>query len=80
MKTLAQRLRQADAGALADLLKEAAEAIETLQADSIENLRDRGYAVIVWNPEEIGHGDVDQLVNISIERGNLYLEEFNDED
>ena len=80
MKTLAQRLRQADAGALADLLKEAAEAIETLQADSIENLRDRGYAVIVWNPEEIGHGDVDQLVDISIERGNLYLEEFNDED
>lgn len=45
----------------------------------VRELRSKGYAIIVWTPEEIGDADVNQLVDLAISRGNDYLESANSE-
>ena len=36
---------------------------------TVGELRDEGYAVIIWTPEELGDCPVDEIEDISIERG-----------
>ena len=36
---------------------------------TIQQLRDEGYAVIVWTPEELGDCPADAIEDASIERG-----------
>ena len=43
------------------------------QQAAINELRDAGYCVIIWTPEELGDADIDNLEDIVIERGNEYL-------
>jgi len=42
----------------------------TDQMKALSQLRDEGYAVITWAPEEIGNCPVDLLENRSIEFGS----------
>ena len=44
---------------------------------AIDALRDRGYCVIVWTPEEIGDADKGTLEDVCISRGSDYLEQIN---
>lgn len=39
----------------------------------INELRDAGYCVVIWTPEELGNADANHLEDIVIERGNDYL-------
>lgn len=41
---------------------------------SADILRDAGFCVVVWTPEELGDADIDDLENIVIERGNNFIE------
>lgn len=50
------------------------------QQAAINQLRAEGYAVVIWTPEEIGWADIDQLEDLTISRGNDYLESVNGED
>lgn len=47
--------------------------ITEAQQEAINELRDAGYCVIIWTPEELGNADVNHLEDIVIERGNEYL-------
>ena len=40
---------------------------------AVDQLRHKGYCVIIWTPEELGDADIDNLEDIVIERGNDYL-------
>ena len=40
----------------------------------INALRDAGYCVVIWTPEELGTADIDSLEDIVIERGNNFIE------
>jgi hypothetical protein len=40
---------------------------------TVRQLRDAGYVVVIWTPEEVGEADAGQLEDIAIERGNEYL-------
>jgi hypothetical protein len=42
--------------------------------EAIQLLKDAGYAVAVWTPEEVGGADIGLLEDVVIERGNDYLE------
>lgn len=44
---------------------------------AIDSLKARGFAVIVWTPEEIGRANADELEEISIERGWHYINQQN---
>lgn len=50
------------------------------QQQAINELRDAGYCVVIWTPEEIGDADIGTLEDITIERGSLYTESFNSDD
>ena len=43
------------------------------QQDVINQLRDEGYCVVIWTPEELGDADANNLEDIVTERGNNYL-------
>lgn len=43
----------------------------------INGLRDRGFCVVIWTPDEVGDADAGNLEDIVIERGNNYLESVN---
>lgn len=45
------------------------------QQKAINELRDAGYSVVIWTPEEMGEADVSHLEDIVIARGNEYLED-----
>ena len=36
---------------------------------TVRELREEGYAVIIWTPEELGDCPIDRLEDVSIERG-----------
>ncbi len=44
----------------------------------LREMRDEGYAVIVWTPEELGDVDPDWVMDASISYGNEYLIEYED--
>lgn len=46
-----------------------------LNNQTIQELRDNGYAVIVWSPEELGTCSISNLENLSIERGWEVIEQ-----
>ena len=49
---------------------------------TVRELRDKGYAVIIWTPEEIENTPINVLEDLSIERGWEVIEqlkESNDE-
>ena len=43
------------------------------QEQAINALRDAGYAVIIWTPEEMGDTDPEWVEDCSISYGNEYL-------
>lgn len=45
---------------------------------AIKEMRDEGYAVIVWTPEELGDTDPDWVMDASISYGNEYLIDYED--
>ena len=49
---------------------------------TVKELREEGYAVIIWTPEELGDCSINVLEDLSIERGWEVIEqlkESNDE-
>ena len=40
---------------------------------AVDQLRHKGYCVVIWTPEELGDADADNLESIVTERGNDYL-------
>ena len=40
---------------------------------AVDQLRRKGYCVVIWTPEELGDADAGNLEDIGIERGNEYL-------
>ena len=40
---------------------------------AVDQLRRKGYCVVIWTPEELGDADAGNLEDIVIERGNEYL-------
>ena len=47
---------------------------------TIQELRDEGYAVIVWTPEELGNCPRNRLEDLSIERGAEVIEHYGEYD
>ena len=47
---------------------------------TIKELRDAGYAVIVWTPEELGSCPADFVEDGSIEHGWAIIEQLQDEE
>lgn len=43
---------------------------------TVQQLRDSGHSVIIWNPDEVGTASIDALEDIVIQRGNEYLEDM----
>lgn len=44
------------------------------QEKIIKALREEGYCVVIWTPDELGKSNPAHLENIVIERGNIFLE------
>jgi hypothetical protein len=44
------------------------------QQQAIHSLRDEGYLVIIWTPEELGDVDESHIEDALIERGNDMIE------
>lgn len=49
------------------------------QQKIINELRNAGYCVVIWTPEELGDIDSHALEDIVIERGNNFIEWANQE-
>lgn len=47
------------------------------ECEAIKALRDRGYCVIIWTPEEVGTADIEGLEDVVITHGNHHLDEIN---
>ena len=47
---------------------------------TVQELRDEGYAVIVWTPEELGNCPRNRLEDLSIERGAEVIEHYGEYD
>lgn len=47
---------------------------------TVAELREAGYCVVMWAPDELGDADTGDLEDIVIQRGNEYLGQFNDDD
>ena len=46
------------------------------QQNVIHAMRDEGYLVIIWRPEELGDIDVSRVEDVLIERGNGMIEQL----
>jgi hypothetical protein len=44
------------------------------QQSVIDELRDEGYCVVLWTPEELRECDIGHLEDIVISRGNEFIE------
>ncbi|GED41216.1 hypothetical protein [Cobetia marina] len=51
-----------------------------LKNQTVQQLRDSGHVVIVWTPDEIGDADGGVLEEVAIERGNTYLDDYDEEE
>jgi hypothetical protein len=54
--------------------------MKTEWTDTIHAMRDAGYLVIIWTPEELGDIDTSHVEDILIERGNEMIELLQEED
>ena len=52
----------------------------TDQLFTLRQLRQQGFAVVVFTPEEVGDADSSTLEDLMVERGNIYLDTFNNEE
>lgn len=43
---------------------------------TVDNLRDSGYLVVVWTPEELKNVDASALEDYVISKGNDYIEDY----
>ena len=43
---------------------------------TVDNLRDSGYLVVIWTPEELKNVDADALEDYIISKGNDYIEDY----
>lgn len=43
---------------------------------TVDELRDSGYLVIIWAPEELKKVDADALEDYVISKGNDYIEDY----
>lgn len=43
---------------------------------TVQQLRDSGHLVVIWTPEEIGTANESHLEDLVVQRGNEYLEDF----
>ena len=50
------------------------------QQKTVDDLRDAGYCIIIWTPEEVGEANTGHLGDIVISRGNDFLESYNSEE
>lgn len=48
------------------------------QLKVLQELRNDGYAVCVFTPEEIGETDVDELEDVMCERGCFFIKQENE--
>lgn len=46
------------------------------QRQAVNTLRDEGYLVIIWTPEELGDIDASHMEDMLIERGNDMIEQL----
>lgn len=49
------------------------DSITAAEQKVLNDLRDRGFCVVIWTPTEIGDSDIGSLEDIVIERGNIFL-------
>ena len=47
--------------------------------DTIRAMREAGYMVIVWTPDELGDTNTSHIEDMLIERGNDMIEQFKEE-
>ena len=50
------------------------------QQRTIHAMRDEGYLVIIWTPQELGDIDHSHVESVLIERGNDMIEQLHGED
>ena len=48
------------------------------ECEFIKTLRDKGHAIVVFNVSELGRAEGCDLEDYLIQKGNLYLGEYND--
>jgi hypothetical protein len=46
------------------------------QKEAVNTLRDAGYLVIIWAPDELGDVDASHIEDVLIERGNDMIEQL----
>lgn len=49
------------------------DSVTAAEQQVLNDLRDRGFCIVIWTPTEIGDGDIDSLEDVVIERGNIFL-------
>lgn len=49
------------------------------QRHAINSLRDEGYLVLIWTPQELGDIDASHIEDVLIERGNDMIEQLQGE-
>ena len=47
--------------------------------DTVRTMREAGYMVIVWTPDELGDTNTSHIEDMLIERGNDMIEQFKEE-
>lgn len=53
---------------------------EDIHQYTVQQLRDEGYAVVIFNPEELGEADPGDLEDLLVERGNNFIDFMNPDD
>lgn len=56
------------------------DSITAAEQKVLNDLRDRGFCVVIWTPSEIGDSDIGSLEDVVIERGNLFLDLDSEDD
>ena len=53
--------------------------MNTEAENTIKTLRDAGYLVVIWTPQELGNIDSSFIEDVVIERGNDMIEQLQQE-
>lgn len=46
----------------------------------VKEARDKGYAITYWDPDEVDGVDVDDLLDVVVERGSNFIQFYKDSD